>query len=79
MVVGFTATYAISTYHHWYCQFESRSGQGVLDSTLCDIVCQWPVAGWFSPDPPVSSTNKTDLLYITEVLLKVVLNTMNPN
>jgi hypothetical protein len=28
---------------------------------------------WFYPGPPVSSTNKTD---ITEILLKVVLNTI---
>jgi hypothetical protein len=24
-----TTSYAISAYHHWCCQFESRSGQGV--------------------------------------------------
>jgi hypothetical protein len=30
MVVGFTTTYAISAYHHWCCEFESRSGQGGL-------------------------------------------------
>jgi len=29
MVVGFTTTYAISAYHHWYCVFESQSGWGV--------------------------------------------------
>jgi len=29
MVVGFTTTYAISAYHHWSYEFESRSGQGV--------------------------------------------------
>jgi hypothetical protein len=29
MVVGFTTTYAISTYHYWYCELESRSGRGV--------------------------------------------------
>jgi len=29
MVVGFTATYAISAYHHWCCEFESWSGQCV--------------------------------------------------
>jgi hypothetical protein len=34
---------------------------GVLDTTLCDIVCQWLATGqWFSPGSPVSSTNKTD-------------------
>jgi hypothetical protein len=36
-----------------------------------DIVCQRLATGWwFSPDPPVSSTNKT------EILLKVALNTI---
>jgi len=29
IVVGFTTTYAISAYHHWCCEFESRSGRGV--------------------------------------------------
>ena len=29
MVVGFTTTYAVSAYHHWCCEFESRSGRGV--------------------------------------------------
>jgi hypothetical protein len=32
---------------------------------------------WFSPGTPVSSTNKTDHHYITEILLKVALNTIN--
>jgi hypothetical protein len=31
---------------------------------------------WFSPDTPVSSTNKTDCHDIAEILLKVVLNTI---
>jgi hypothetical protein len=31
---------------------------------------------WFSPGPPVSSTNKTDHHDITEILLKVALNTI---
>jgi len=39
MVVGFTTTYAISAYHCQRCEFESRS-KGVLDTTLCDKVCQ---------------------------------------
>jgi hypothetical protein len=29
MVVGLTTTYAISAYHHWCCEFESRSGRDV--------------------------------------------------
>ena len=44
-------------------------------TTLCDKVCQWLVAGcWFSS---VSSTNKTDRHDITEILLKMALNTIN--
>jgi len=46
-------------------------------TTLCDKVCQWLVTGrWFSPGPPVSSINKTDRHDITEILLKVALNTI---
>jgi hypothetical protein len=32
-----------------------------------------------SPDTPVSSNNKTDCHYITEILLKVALKTLNHN
>jgi hypothetical protein len=40
--------------------------------------CQWLTTGrWFSPGTPVSSTNKTDRHNVTEILLKVELNTMN--
>jgi hypothetical protein len=31
---------------------------------------------WFSPGPPISSTNKTNHHDITEILLKVALNTI---
>ena len=54
----------------------------VLITTLCDKVCQWLATGrWFSPDTPVSSTNKTDCHDITKISLKVVLNTitLTPN
>ena len=47
----------------------------VLDTTLCDKVCQRLAAGlWFSP---VSSTKKTDRHDVSEILLKVVLNIIN--
>jgi len=50
----------------------------VLDTTLCDKVCQWLATGrWFSPGTPVSSINKTDRHDINEILLKVALNTIN--
>ena len=77
MVIGFTTTCAISAYHHWSCQFKSRSWRGVFDKTLCDKVCQWlPTGRWFSPDTPVSSTNTTDHHDITEIFLKVALSTI---
>ena len=51
--------------------------RGVLDTTLCDKVCQWLAAGrWFSTGTPVSSTNEIDHHDITEILLKVALNTI---
>ena len=40
MVVGFTTTHAISAYHHLRCEFEFYSWRGVLDTALCDKVCQ---------------------------------------
>ena len=49
-------------------------------TTLCDKVCQWLATDrWFSPGPPVSSTNKIDRHDISEILLKVTLNTIKPN
>jgi hypothetical protein len=45
--------------------------------TLCNKICQWLATGRsFSPGPPVSSINKTDHHDITEILLKVALNTI---
>ena len=42
------------------------------------IACPWLATGrWFSPDTPVSPTNKTDHHDIAEILLKVALNTIN--
>jgi len=40
IAVGFATTYAIRDYHHYICEFESRSWRGVLDTTLCNTVCQ---------------------------------------
>jgi hypothetical protein len=46
--------------------------RGVLDTTLCDKICQRLATG-----TPVSSTNKTDRHDIAEILLKVALNSIN--
>jgi hypothetical protein len=57
--------------------YNIQSLRGVLDTTLCDKVCQWLARGrWLSLGTPISSTNKTYLHDITEILLKVVLNTI---
>ena len=40
LVVGFTTTCAISADHHYSCEFEPCSWRDVLDTTLCDKVCQ---------------------------------------
>ena len=51
--------------------------RAVLDTTLCDKDCQWLATGWwFSSGTPVSSTIKTDRHDITEIVLKVSLNTI---
>jgi hypothetical protein len=75
MVVGFTTTYAkqcLSALMLWV-QISIRT----RGTTLCDKVCQWLATGWwFSPGSPVSSTNKTDRHDITEILLKLALNTI---
>ena len=52
---------------------ESCSWRGVLNMSLCDQVCQ---LGGFLWILPVSYTNKTDCREITEILLKVALNTI---
>jgi hypothetical protein len=63
MVVGFTTTYAISVYHHWCCEFESRSGWGVQHYVIKFVSNLWQVGSFLRHD-------------ITEILLKVALNTI---
>jgi hypothetical protein len=53
--------------------------RGVLD-TLCDKVCQLLAAGrWVTPGTLVSYTKKNDRHDVTEILLKVAINTINLN
>jgi hypothetical protein len=54
MVVGFTITNAISAYHYWCCEFESRSGRGVQHYVIKFVSDLRQVSGvlqvlWFSP------------------------------
>ena len=57
-------------------EFEPRSWRDVLDKTLCDKVCQWIATG-FLWVLRFSFTNKSDRHDITEILVKVALNTIN--
>jgi hypothetical protein len=67
MVVEFTTTCAISAYP---VHGQVYSIQHYVIKFVNDLL---------SPGSPVSSTNKTDRHDITEILLKVALNTINPN
>jgi hypothetical protein len=72
MIAGFTTTYAISACHHRRCEFESRTGRGVQYYVIKVVSDLRQVGGFLK----VSSTNKTDRHDITEILLKVALNTI---
>ena len=81
MVVGFTTTVPITTK---VVSPNSDHGEvyiyiySIQHYNVCDKDCQCLATGrWFSPGTPVSSTNKTDSHDITEILLKVALNTIN--
>ena len=53
------------TFDVWFrnCSDSVVSIFNVLDTALCDKVCQWLAAGgWFSPGNPVASTNTNLLL-----------------
>ena len=57
------------------------SSYNALTSYNCNFnsVCQWLATGqWFSLRTPISTTNKTDRHDITEIFLKVALNTIKP-
>ena len=77
MVVGLTTIYAISAYHHKSCEIEYRLGKEYLiQHYVIKFVNDLRQIDGFSPDTPVCSTNKTDRHDITEILLKVALNTI---
>ena len=76
MVAGFTTTYVVSAYHHLRCELEPRSNEGYsIQHYVIKFVSDLRQVGGFSPGTPVSSINKTDRHDMTEILLKVALNT----
>ena len=77
MEVGFTIAYSNQCLLPLTLWVHTPLRRVVLYTIVWDKVCQWLVVGlWFSPGTLVSSTNKTDCNNITEILLKVVLNTI---
>ena len=54
MVVGFTTTYAISAYHHWCCEFESRSGRCVQHYVIKFV--SFLLIFWFPPPIKLTAT-----------------------
>jgi hypothetical protein len=74
IVVGFTTPCAISPQHYYSCEFKSDlwrvySIQHYMIKFVSNL-------RWFSPGSPVSSTNETESRDITEILLKMALNTI---
>jgi hypothetical protein len=74
MVVGSTTTWAIRAYHHNSCEFGSQSERSVQHYVI-KFVSDLRQVGAFLWVLQFSSTNKTDRHNITEILLKVALNT----
>ena len=59
MVVGFATTCAISVYHHWCCEFESRSGRGVQHYVIKFVSDLRQIDGFllvFRVPPPIKLT-----------------------
>ena len=66
MVAGFTTTYAISSYHHICCEFESRSGRGVQQYTIKFVNDLRHVGGFtlvLGFPPPIKLTATISLTY----------------
>jgi len=61
MVVRFTTTYAISVYHHWFCEFESRSWRGIQHYVIKFVSDLRQFGGllrvlWFPPPIKLTAT-----------------------
>jgi hypothetical protein len=78
MVVGFTTTSAISGYHHWCCEFESRSRRGV-EHYVIKFVSDLRQVGVFLCVLRFLQPIITDRHDIVKILLKVAFNTIKPN
>ena len=71
MVIGFTTTYAISVYHHWCCELESRSGRGVQHYVIKFVSDLRQVGGflWVLRFPPPIKLTATMYNWVWPVVL----------
>jgi hypothetical protein len=76
LIIKFTADFC---YLDFIAVNQSRSGRGVQHYVIHVFSDLRRTVRWFSLGTPVSSANKTDRHDITEILLKVALNTIKAN
>ena len=72
MVVGFMTTYAISAHHHWWCEFESRSGRGEQHYVIKFVSDLRQVGGFLRVlrfPPPIKLTVKHQQTYRATALV----------
>ena len=90
MVVGFTTTYAISGYHHWCCEFESRSGRGVqhyvikfvsdlrqVGGFLRDLLFPPPIFDWWMLFQKSDVCTKLYIYLLIKCLWKSIVSQIN--
>ena len=78
MLVGFIPTYAISSYHHKRCEFESRSREVYsIQHYVITLVSDFRQVSGFLRVLPFLPLNITDHHDIADILLKVALNTLS--
>jgi hypothetical protein len=78
IVVGYTTTYAISAYHYWCCEFESRSGRGVQHYVIKFVSDLQQVGGFLRVlrfPPPIKLTATIWLKYCWNATLNIIKQT----
>jgi hypothetical protein len=79
MVVGFMTSYAIHDYHHWCREFTSCSGEVYsIQHYVIKFVIDLRQVGSFLWFPPAIKLTAMIIDNITEIMLKVSLNTIKP-
>ena len=78
IVVGYTTTYAISAYHYWCCEFESRSGRGVQHYVIKFVSDLQQIGGFLRVlrfPPPIKLTATIWLKYCWNATLNIIKQT----